>query len=153
MVELDKYFYQKCIIGHNPDGVAIYGDNLTKWTQCSSDLNYLKPDFNNNPGKARFYAFLFNTYVMLQIFNEINARKLLINEYNPFNGFFNNKFFLLILVISVVVQVAIVDVDVIAKLLKIKPLNLYENLVSIGIGASCIIWGNILFYELFRLRH
>ena len=101
----------------------------------------MKPDFDNNPGKARHYAFLFNTYVMLQIFNEINARKLLINEINPFNGFFNNKFFLLILVISVVVQIGLVEVDGIAKILKIKPLNLYENLVSIGIGASCIIWG------------
>lgn len=56
-----------------------------------------------NPGRARHYAFLFNTYVLLQIFNEINARKLLPEEVNPFAEFFNNKFFLIILIISVVV--------------------------------------------------
>jgi len=116
-------------------------------------LNFLKPDFTNNPGKARHYAFLFNTYVMLQIFNEINARKLLVNEINPFAGFFNNKFFLLILVISIVVQIVLVEIPGIAMVLKIKPLNLYENLVSIGIGASCIIWGKISnFITFYRLR-
>lgn len=62
-------------------------------------------------------------------------------EINPFNGFFNNKFFLLILIISIVVQIGLVEVTLFAKVLKIKPLNPYENLVSIGIGALCIIWG------------
>ena len=60
-------------------------------------------DQEKNPGRARHYAFLFNTYVLLQIFNEINARKLLPEEVNPFADFFNNKFFLIILIISVVV--------------------------------------------------
>jgi hypothetical protein len=34
-------------------------------------------DVKRNPGMCRHYAFLFNMYVMLQIFNEINAKKLL----------------------------------------------------------------------------
>lgn len=104
-------------------------------------MNELKPDFEANPIKARHYAFLFNTYVMLQIFNEINARKLMANEINPFAGFFNNKFFLLILIISIVVQIILVEIEPVAMVLKIKPLSLEENLISIGIGASCIIWG------------
>lgn len=53
---------------------------------------------------ARHYAFLFNMYVMLQIFNEINAKKLLPSEINVFSGFFNNWFFILILLISIVFQ-------------------------------------------------
>ena len=151
---LDKYFFNKCIYGHNPNGDPLYGGPGTRWTQCISDLNQLKPDYLNNPGKARHYAFLFNTYVMLQIFNEINARKLLVNEINPFAGFFNNKFFLLILVVSIVVQIGLVEVDFIAKVLKIKPLNMIENAISVGIGASCIIWGNyhiLLTFYAFRL--
>jgi len=106
-------------------------------------MNDVRPSFEDNPMKARHYAFLFNTYVMLQIFNEINARKLMKDEINPFNGFFNNKFFLLILIISIFVQVGLVEANGIAVILKIKPLNMYENLVSVGIGASCIIWGKL----------
>ena len=47
-------------------------------------MSEFKPNFDYNPTKSRHYAFLFNTYVMLQIFNEVNARKLLPNEINPF---------------------------------------------------------------------
>lgn len=101
-----------------------------------------KPDYEANPIKARHYAFLFNTYVMLQIFNQINARKLGANEYNPFAGFFNNKFFLLILIISIVVQVVLVEIDGVAQILKIRPLSMTSIAISIGIGATSIIWGN-----------
>ncbi len=133
-------YYGKCMINGQLPTVG------TPWTACGNNgyMVDVRPDFTNNPIKARHYAFLFNTYVMLQIFNEINARKLLPNEINPFAGFFNNKFFLLILVISIVVQIALVDIDFLAAVLKIRPLNLYENLVSIGIGASCIIWGFVI---------
>lgn len=57
---------------------------------------------------SRHYAFLFNTYVYLQIFNEINAKKLLPSENNVFAGLFNNTFFMSILAISCAVQVTIV---------------------------------------------
>jgi Ca2+ transporting ATPase len=40
----------------------------------------------------------------MQIFNEINARKLGVKEYNVFSGFFNNPLFILILVSTMVVQ-------------------------------------------------
>ena len=58
-------------------------------------------DVLRNPGMTRHYAFLFNMYVMLQIFNEINAKKLLPNEINVFAGFFNNWFFIIVLLISI----------------------------------------------------
>lgn len=57
-------------------------------------------DPEKNPGMSRHYAFLFNTYVFLQIFNEINAKKLLPTENNIFAGLFNNGFFLSVLLIS-----------------------------------------------------
>lgn len=75
-------------------------------------MKYLLPTGNNvpeiNPGMARHYAFLFNMYVFLQIFNEINAKKLLPSENNPFSGLFNNFFFITILLISMAFQVAFV---------------------------------------------
>jgi hypothetical protein len=74
----------------------------------------------------------------------VNARKLLPEEINPFAGFFNNKFFLIILIISIVVQIGLVEIPILASVLDIKPLNLVENLISVGIGASCILWGFLL---------
>lgn len=65
---VNPYFYNKCITGHNPDGTVTHGKAGTKWLECDG-LNDLKPDFDHNPIKARHYGFLFNTYVMLQIFN------------------------------------------------------------------------------------
>ena len=113
-------------------------------------MGHIKPSQDYNVGKSRHYAFLFNTYVMLQIFNEINARKLLADEINPFSQFFANKFFLVILFISVVVQVGLVEIYAVAAILKLTPLNYAEIFVSIGIGMSCIIWGKTSFITLYR---
>jgi hypothetical protein len=89
-------------------------------------------------------------YVMLQIFNEINAKKLLPQEVNVFAGLFNNWFFITILLISIVVQVLFVQIKVIATFLKMKPLTTEEYLITVGIGASCIIWG--YFIKIFPLE-
>ncbi len=52
---------------------------------------------------------IFNTFVFMQIFNEINARKIKANEYNVFDGFFNNFLFLFVEVLTIVVQVALMQ--------------------------------------------
>jgi Ca2+ transporting ATPase len=101
-------------------------------------------DVTRNPGMARHYAFLFNMYVMLQIFNEINAKKLLPQEINVFAGLFNNTFFLTILLISIIFQTAFVQIAGVAKIMKMKPLTWIEYLITVGIGASCIIFGKIV---------
>lgn len=53
--------------------------------------------------KTYHYTMIFNTFVFLQVFNEINSRKLGKDEYNVFKGFFNNLLFLLIIVFTIVV--------------------------------------------------
>jgi len=72
---------------------------------------------------SRHYAFLFNTYVFLQIFNEINAKKLLPNENNIFAGLFNNAFFITVLLISMGFQVAFVQIKPVAMVMKMLPLS------------------------------
>ena len=42
------------------------------------------------------FTIIFNTFVMMQVFNEINSRKIGAYEFNVFEGFFNNGMFLLI---------------------------------------------------------
>lgn len=103
------------------------------------------PDFEYNPVKAIHYGFLFNTYVLLQLFNLVNARKLLAHEWNPFANFFNNRYFLFILIIAVAVQIAMVNLDFLGKVLKIKRSSWELQLISIALGSTSILWGKPYF--------
>jgi magnesium-transporting ATPase (P-type) len=49
------------------------------------------------------FTIFFNAFVFLQLFNEINCRKLEANQLNVFKGFFNNGMFLAIIVVTIVV--------------------------------------------------
>ena len=52
---------------------------------------------------------IFNAFVFLQVFNEINARKLGEKEFNIFEGFFNNMLFLYIVVGTIAIQYFMVE--------------------------------------------
>jgi len=54
------------------------------------------------------YTLIFNSFVWMQLFNEVNCRKLK-GECNVFEGIFNNPIFCTILVITSVLQVFIVQ--------------------------------------------
>lgn len=54
--------------------------------------------------QSQHFTIVFNTFVLLQIGNEINARKVH-GERNVFKGFFSNFIFLGVMVIQVTVQV------------------------------------------------
>ena len=51
------------------------------------------------------FTIIFNTFVMMQVFNEINSRKIGAYEFNVFEGFFNNWMFLLIEITTIAVQI------------------------------------------------
>jgi len=84
---------------------------------------------------------VFNTFVWLQIFNELNNRRL-DNKLNIFEGITKNWFFLAINVIMVGGQVLIIFVG--GQAFKIKPLNGKEWGLSIGLGAISIPWGAVI---------
>lgn len=87
---------------------ATYTNTTGTYTIPADDQLTGNAEVLRNPGMCRHYAFLFNMYVMLQIFNEINAKKLLPSEINVFSGLFNNWFFISVLLISIGFQVAFV---------------------------------------------
>ena len=55
------------------------------------------------------YTILFNTFVLMNLFNQPTCRKLSWTEYNFFKEFFNNKWFLLILAFEFGLQWSIVE--------------------------------------------
>lgn len=52
------------------------------------------------------YTIVFNTFVLMQIFNELNARKIH-GERNVFDGVFNNPIFCSIVLGTLVIQVSV----------------------------------------------
>lgn len=86
---------------------------------------------------ARHYTILFNTFVMLQLFNEINCRKLSFREFNVFRGFFNNMMFLVIITFTMSIQIVLVQFG--GEPLNCAPLTLVEYLLCIGVGALSLV--------------
>jgi magnesium-transporting ATPase (P-type) len=60
---------------------------------CEFDPDLTRPYVD----KMTHYTIIFQAFVCMQIFNEINARKLGAKEYNVFKGFFNNGLFIFII--------------------------------------------------------
>lgn len=97
-------------------------------------------DWNDETGKH--YSIFFNVFVLLQVFNEINARKLKAHEYNVFEDFFNNKLFLIILVSTIIIQLTMVKYG--GKSLKTVELSFKENLLCLLLGSSSMLSGLLL---------
>jgi Ca2+ transporting ATPase len=58
---------------------------------------------------GRHFTIFFNVFVFLQVFNEINATKLLNSEFNVFKGILSNGLYVAIMIGTVVVQIVLVQ--------------------------------------------
>lgn len=92
--------------------------------------------------KTEHYTLIFHTFVFMQVFNEINARKLGIKEYNVFKGFFNNFMFLFIIIITIVVQIVLVQYG--GQPTRTSPLSWEQHVMCIVIGMFSIVQGFIV---------
>lgn len=86
---------------------------------------------------GKHYCIFFNTFVLMQVFNEINARKLKSEEINVFKNFFNNPLFLIILVLTVAIQISCVEFG--GHSLRTVPLSLHEHLFCLGLGSLPLV--------------
>jgi calcium-translocating P-type ATPase len=87
------------------------------------------------------YTIVFNTFVWMQVFNEFNARKVNA-EMNICDGVFTNVIFLAVLVISVGLQILMVEVF--GPFVETVPLPWDEWLICIGFGALSLVNGLVL---------
>jgi Ca2+-transporting ATPase len=87
------------------------------------------------------YTIVFNTFVFMQLFNEINARRI-DRRWNCFERFFSNPIFLVIVGGTIAAQVLLINVGGIA--FRVIRLNWKYWLISIGFGLSMFPFGVIL---------
>lgn len=92
--------------------------------------------------KVLMYTIVFQTFVFMQLFNQINSRKLGERDFNVFSLFFNNPMFIAITIFTFGVQIAIVQFG--DRYMRCVPLSWEQNMICAGIGAFSLIWGLIL---------
>jgi calcium-translocating P-type ATPase len=87
------------------------------------------------------YTLLFNSFVWLQVFNEINSRKCN-GEQNVFSGFFTNAIFVGVLVFTAVLQIILVQFC--GSFAQTTPLSIAQWGECILIGAFSLPWGAVV---------
>ena len=95
-----------------------------------------------NVAKIEHFTLIFHTFVFMQVFNEINSRKLGEKEYNVFHGFFNNALFIVVIILTIVVQCLMVQYG--GQSMRTVPLTYEQHGMCIGIGAFSLIWGLVV---------
>ncbi|XP_073794584.1 plasma membrane calcium-transporting ATPase 3b isoform X1 [Danio rerio] len=90
---------------------------------------------------SEHYTIIFNTFVLMQLFNEINARKIH-GERNVFDGIFANPIFCSIVLGTFGVQVVIVQFG--GKPFSCAPLNVEQWLWCLFVGVGELLWGQVI---------
>ncbi|KAM7382295.1 hypothetical protein PAMA_012922 [Pampus argenteus] len=89
---------------------------------------------------SEHYTMVFNTFVLMQLFNEFNARKIH-GEQNVFKGVFNNPIFYSILLGTFITQVLIVEFG--GKVFSCVSLSLELWLWCVFLGFGSLLWGQL----------
>lgn len=103
--------------GYTPrNGDYIMSGRLYDW---NGDDKYKKlRDSSNDPGPSRHFTIVFTAFVLMQIFNMLNARKIN-DEFNIFSGIHKNTMFIVIWITILILQILITqftqDVFVVAR--------------------------------------
>lgn len=129
---------------------------LPQFIPCNSNTNAqcvkggLIPDGSTKPhwempedpaNPSEHFTIIFNTFVMMQIFNEINARKIH-GERNVFSGIFNNPLFYCIVIGTFFVQIALVQFGTIV--FSCTALSPVQWAYCTLLGLFELIWGQVI---------
>ena len=92
--------------------------------------------------KMLHYTIIFQIFVFMQIFNLINSRKIGDNEINVFANFFNNKWFIIIFIVTIIIQCVLVELG--GSAVKTYALTMVHNAICLAIGSLELVWGVVL---------
>mmetsp|Transcript_4289 Transcript_4289/g.13717 ORF Transcript_4289/g.13717 Transcript_4289/m.13717 type:complete len:995 (+) Transcript_4289:117-3101(+) len=121
---VDYYSLPNCAEGVEP--CAAFDLDHAKWDAAEERYEDLLDD-----AETAVNSVIFNTFIMMQLFNEFNARKIC-DEINVFAGITHSRIFLYVYVITVVVQVLIMQFA--GTVFHVDALSATEWGVGIAIG-------------------
>ena len=96
----------------------------------------LYPGYLNKPWleeRGQHMTMFFHSFVLCQMFNEVNCRKLKKTDFNVFKGVFDNYLFIIIMTVQLIVQIAMVQYG--GYFVKCSPLTWQQHLICVGIGS------------------
>uniref|UniRef100_A0A0N4ZC30 Calcium-transporting ATPase n=1 Tax=Parastrongyloides trichosuri TaxID=131310 RepID=A0A0N4ZC30_PARTI len=94
-----------------------------------------------NSPPSKHFTIIFNTFVLMTLFNEINSRKIH-NERNIFKGIFTNPIFCTIWIVTFISQFFIIQFG--GFWLSTAPLDLIQWGICLAFGLSELVWGQII---------
>jgi len=89
--------------------------------------------------KREHYTMLFHTFVLMNLFNQIQCRKLGWRDFNIFDQFFNNFLFLFVVALEFAAQYAIVEFG--GPIFRTAPLAWDQHLTCFMFGLGSIFVG------------
>jgi len=108
----------------------------------------MRTDDNKPTDKMKLHTMIFHTFVLMNLFNQINCRIVNDTQLNPFRTLLNNKYFWLIFLFELGLQCYMVQVAseymLGSALLQIAPQTRAQLIVSWTLGIGAIPFG-ILF--------
>lgn len=111
----------------------VYPGRVEDW-----DGTLLWKKYQKTIGASRHMSNVFNVFVVMQIFNLINCRKIN-DEFNVFDGVFDNMTFIIIWIFIFGGQAVIVEFG--EKALKVNAGGLHYSHWIIAIGLGITTWG------------
>ncbi|XP_067837786.1 plasma membrane calcium-transporting ATPase 3-like, partial [Heptranchias perlo] len=90
---------------------------------------------------SEHYTIIFNVFVLMQLFNEINARKIH-GERNVFQGICSNPIFCSIVIGTFAIQIVIIQFG--GKPFSCSPLDLEQWLYCLLVGIGELLWGQLM---------
>ncbi|EGR33929.1 hypothetical protein IMG5_030810 [Ichthyophthirius multifiliis] len=125
----------------DPEKKLMHSGRLRSYDGKEDD--YSKDFAYNDITPSRHFTFLFNTFVMLQFFNFLNARKIN-DEINVFNHIFSNSIFFYILIIIIGFQIIFVQFGGKALACYKYGLTIEQYFISIAFGFGCMFWSILI---------
>ncbi|KAG7319121.1 hypothetical protein KOW79_017595 [Hemibagrus wyckioides] len=129
----------KNILGH-----AVYQLSVTFTLLFAGEKFFSIDSGRNAPLHAppsEHYTIIFNVFVMMQLFNEINARKIH-GERNVFDGIHRNPIFCSVVLGTFILQIVIVQLG--GKPFSCTALTLDQWLWCVFIGVGELLWGQLI---------
>jgi Ca2+ transporting ATPase len=115
------------------------GHHLAHWELERQDVKDGVEFFEQQHKFSRQYTIIFNSYVLMQLFNEVNCRKL-VGEWNVFDGIEKNKYFSRIWCTTVILQVLFAQFGGAYVGCSGRGLSLGQWGICLALGFGSIIW-------------
>jgi len=97
---LDHYDRSISTLYPMPDGFT---------TRDPADYGVMDKKYLGAQAKTKHLTYIFNTFVFLQLFNMINCRKTGKHDFNVFESFFHNFYFILFFCLTFVIQYILIE--------------------------------------------